>query len=58
MTPVREREKNTFYFLFGLSQDGFEFAGGSGGKTDYVDIFMESDKENARMVFYIDNFRA
>lgn len=56
--PVREKERNTFFFLFGLSQDRFQFAGGSGGKTDYVDIFIESDDENAKVIFYVDNFRS
>jgi hypothetical protein len=55
--PIKRRELNTFFFLFGLSQDSFQFGGGSGGRTDYVDVFMESERENTTIVFYIDNFR-
>lgn len=58
VAPIRGGEKNTFFFLFGLSQDSFQFGGGSGGKTDSVDIFVSSDKEDAKIIFYIDNFRA
>ena len=58
VAPILGGGKNTFFFLFGLSQDSFQFGGGSGGKTDYVDIFVESDKEDAKIIFYIDNFRA
>ena len=55
--PVPGGEINTFYFLSGLSQDGFQFMGGGGGHTDYIDIFIESIKEK-NVVFYIDNFRS
>ncbi len=50
-------EKNSFIFEYGISQDGFDFVGGSGDIPSSLHVIVEIAGQEETLEFYIDNLR-
>ena len=51
-------QKNSFIFEYGISQDGFNFMGGSADIPSRLDVIVEIVGQEETLEFYIDNLRA